>query len=316
VDAIKEHLTCGLCNGPFAQSLVLTCSHLFCGDCLLKRLSEAGIGNTKQSCPTCNMDLRAVPVRCLAMDKVAAAIVPSLPQDQQQAYSKRCRDGQTAADQINKMLWWLTPGNTLGPGGPLGAGGPSTPTAALHSAAAAAGMLGAGAFGGMSMGMSTNPSVLGGLGDPKASSGLPAPFGALGAAAAAAAAAHQPFGPAGLSPYGGLGAGLPPHLAGAGNPVLQMAMAAHMAQAQEAVRKLQLNAPAAAAAAAAAAANMHGPAFMPEVGSLQHALLGQERAAAAAAAMGGSLGAAGQPRGYTADQQLQLSNLMASMCQV
>jgi hypothetical protein len=95
-----------------------------------------------------------------------------------------------------------------------------------------------------------------------------------------------------------------------------MAMAAHMAQAQEAVRKLQLNAPAAAAAAAAAAANMHATGYMPEIGSLQHALLGQERAAAAA--LGGPLGGMppAQPTGYTADQQLQLSNLMASMCQV
>lgn len=259
------------------------------------------------------MDLRAVPVRCLAMDKVAATIVPSLPQEQQQQYSKRCRDGQTAADQINKMLWWLTPGT------PLGAGGPSTPTAALHSAAAA-NMLG-GAFGnigaGMSMGLTTNPSVLGAL-DSKANGGLPAPFGALGAAAAAAAAAQQPFGPAGLPPYGALGAGLAPHLAGAGaNPVLQMAMAAQMAQAQEAMRKqLQLNAPAAAAAAAAAAANMHAPPFMPEVGSLQHALLGQDRAAAAGG-LGGPLGMPpAQPTGYTPDQHLQLSNLMASMCQV
>lgn len=322
MEVIKEHLTCGLCSGPFAQSLVLTCSHLFCGDCLLKRLQQEGL-TSKQTCPTCNMDLRAVPVRCLAMDKIAAAIVPSLPLEQQQQYSKRCRDGQTAADQINKMLWWLTPTHM---GGPLGAaGGPSTPTAALHPAAAA-NMLG-GAFGsigsGMSMAMAANPSILGGL-DPKASSGLPASFAALNAAAAAAA--HQaPFAPGALPHFGGpLGAGhlaaMQPHLAGAGaNPVLQMAMAAHMAQAQEAMRKqLQLNAPAAAAAAAAAAANLHGPAFMQDISSLQHVLLGQERSAAAAAALGGHMGGVppAQPGGYTADQQLQLSTLMASMCQV
>jgi hypothetical protein len=97
-----------------------------------------------------------------------------------------------------------------------------------------------------------------------------------------------------------------------------MAMAAHMAQAQEAMRKqLQLNAPA-AAAAAAAAANLHGPAFMQDISSLQHALLGQERSAAAAAALGGHMGGVppAQPGGYTADQQLQLSTLLASMCQV
>jgi len=311
VDDIKEHLTCGLCCGPFAHSLVLTCSHLFCGDCLLKRLQQDGM-NSKQSCPTCNMDLRAVPVRCLAMDKVAAAIVPSLPQDQQQQYNRRCRDGQTAADQINKMLWWLTPPNV---GGPLAAAGPATPTAALHSAAAA-NMLG-GAFGGISgsAGMAANPSMLGVL-DPKASSALPAPFGALGAAA------HQgPFGPAALGPYGPLaGAGLAPHLAAAAgaNPVLQMAMAAHLAQAQEAVRKLQLNTPAAAAAAAAAAANLHAPPFMPDVGSLHPSLLGQDRSAAAG--LGAAMGSVppAQPSAYSSDQQVQqqLSNLMASICQV
>ena len=102
-----------------------------------------------------------------------------------------------------------------------------------------------------------------------------------------------------------------------------MAMAAQLAQAQEAVRKLHMNAPAAAAAAAAAAANLHAPPFMPDVGGLQHALLGQERSAAAAAAAalgaGPSLGPVapqhqpGQPSGYSPDQ---LNSLMASICQV
>lgn len=245
------------------------------------------------------------------MDKIAAVVLPSLALDQQQQYSRRCKAGQTAADQINKMLWWLTPPNV---GGPLAAAGPSTPTAALHSAAA--GMLG-GPFGGItaSVGMAAAPSVLGAL-DPKASSALPAPFGALGTAAH-----HQPpFGPAGLPPYGHLGAGLAPHLAAGANPVLQMAMAAQLAQAQEAVRKLQLNAPAAAAAAAAAAANMHAPHYMPDMGSLQHALLGQDRSAAAAAALGGPLGSVQQqapPTGhYSPEQQLQINQLMASICQV
>jgi hypothetical protein len=56
---------------------------------------------------------------------------------------------------------------------------------------------------------------------------------------------------------------------------------------------------------------------MSDVG-LHHAMLGRDQAAAAA--LGGHLGAAQQGQQnnqtYTPEQQLQLSNLMASMCQV
>lgn len=51
------------------------------------------------------MDLRAVPVRCLAMDKVAATIVPSLTAEQQQQYAKRKQDGQGTADKVGS---WTT----------------------------------------------------------------------------------------------------------------------------------------------------------------------------------------------------------------
>eukprot|EP00775_Hariotina_reticulata_P011648 gene11648-11793_t len=73
------------------------------------------------------MALRAVPVRCLAMDKVAASIVPSLPQQQQQQYAKRYKDGQCTADKVNKMFWWLAPA-ALPSGGPMA---PTTPAGAL-----------------------------------------------------------------------------------------------------------------------------------------------------------------------------------------
>jgi len=96
VEDVLEHLSCGLCRGPVASSLILSCSHLFCGDCLWQHLQK------RQSCPTCSMALRAVPVRCLAMDKVAASIVPSLPQQQQQQYAKRSKDGQCTADKVRQ----------------------------------------------------------------------------------------------------------------------------------------------------------------------------------------------------------------------
>jgi hypothetical protein len=95
VEELAGHVSCGLCSGPVASSLLLSCSHLFCGDCVFRHLSQE-----KPCCPTCNMDLRAVPVRCLAMDKVAASIVPSLTAEQQQQYAKRKKDGQCAADKV------------------------------------------------------------------------------------------------------------------------------------------------------------------------------------------------------------------------
>lgn len=83
--------------------MLLSCSHLFCGSCLFTKLQE------KACCPACNMDLRAIPVRCLAMDRVAASVVPSLSTEEQQQYSKRKQDGQCVADQINKMFHHLAP---------------------------------------------------------------------------------------------------------------------------------------------------------------------------------------------------------------
>eukprot|EP00878_Enallax_costatus_P010330 GHUV01010782.1.p1 GENE.GHUV01010782.1~~GHUV01010782.1.p1 ORF type:complete len:359 (+),score=86.57 GHUV01010782.1:130-1077(+) len=103
VEAIADHVSCGLCGGPVASSLLLSCSHLFCGSCLFTKLQQ------RASCPTCNMDLRAIPVRCLAMDKVAAVVVPSLTTQEQQQYSKRKQDGQCVADQVNKLFHHLGP---------------------------------------------------------------------------------------------------------------------------------------------------------------------------------------------------------------
>lgn len=57
VELVAENVACGLCSGPVASSLLLTCTHLFCGDCICKHLQQ------KAECPTCHMALRAVPVR-------------------------------------------------------------------------------------------------------------------------------------------------------------------------------------------------------------------------------------------------------------
>ncbi|KAF8069407.1 ETN8 [Scenedesmus sp. PABB004] len=117
VEALAEALSCGLCSGPVASSLVLSCSHIFCGACLATFLQ------TRPACPTCSMELRGLPVRCLAIDKVAAAMLPALDPDARDAHARRQRDGAGAADKVNKMFWHLAP-PPLPPAGGAAAGAP------------------------------------------------------------------------------------------------------------------------------------------------------------------------------------------------
>ncbi|WIA30416.1 hypothetical protein OEZ86_000501 [Tetradesmus obliquus] len=251
------------------------------------------------------MDLRAVPVRCLAMDKVAATIVPSLTAEQQQQYAKRKQDGQGTADKVNKMFWYLAPTALPSPNSQQAL--PLQPPA--HSMASAC------------MPLSAAPDFPGnGLNsaalslDPTTSNGLQSMATALHNSQQ-----QQQF----MSPLLQLGcmpsaaaAALPPHMQGAaGAPLLQLAVAAQqMAAAQQAAHMHQL---------AQVQQQLSAASLNPACRPLQHA------AAAAAAAglppyMSGRsdvpayLGLVSQPQlavpGY---QDLQhLSSMMGSMCQV
>ena len=68
---LTPHLTCGLCSKLVAAPLVVSCGHMFCGACLCDYL------NNDPMCPTCQMGLRAVPVRCLAVDAVVETVMIS-----------------------------------------------------------------------------------------------------------------------------------------------------------------------------------------------------------------------------------------------
>jgi hypothetical protein len=100
---LTPHLTCGLCSKLVAAPLVVSCGHMFCGACLCDYL------NKDPMCPTCQMGLRAVPVRCLAVDAVVDAMMGGLAPCDKERYSKRVADGKSAADRINKTFWWLAP---------------------------------------------------------------------------------------------------------------------------------------------------------------------------------------------------------------
>jgi hypothetical protein len=104
IDELTPHLRCGLCREHVAGSLVLSCGHLFCGQCLADHL----IGSP--SCPACQMSLRAIPVRCSALDNVMAALLPALSPAQQDSYKRRKERGESAPSIIAKMLWWLEAG--------------------------------------------------------------------------------------------------------------------------------------------------------------------------------------------------------------
>ncbi|GLC56360.1 hypothetical protein PLESTB_001096300 [Pleodorina starrii] len=116
---VKQHVTCALCNNLIASSLVLSCGHQYCGSCLFDWL-----GN-KPSCPNCQVPLRAIPMRCIALDGVVEAFLASLPEEEVAAHKTRQEEGKSAANKVNKMFWWLQPSAMPGmaPGGPSGYGG-------------------------------------------------------------------------------------------------------------------------------------------------------------------------------------------------
>jgi hypothetical protein len=100
---LAPHLTCGLCSKLVAAPLVVSCGHMFCGSCLCDYLAKDPM------CPTCQVGLRAVPVRCLAVDAVVDAVVGALMPREKERFGKRVADGKSAADRINKTFWWLAP---------------------------------------------------------------------------------------------------------------------------------------------------------------------------------------------------------------
>jgi hypothetical protein len=198
VDDLTPHLRCGLCREHVAGSLVLSCGHLFCGSCLSDHLIAS------PSCPACQMSLRAIPVRCIAIDHVVAALLPALPAPQREAHAHRKERGESAPSIIAKMLWWLE------------AGAPEP------AAAAAAARCGGGGGGGGGAGMLLQHGQLaragsgaGGGMHPQAAAAA-GYAGVLGAQAQGAAAAHEAAMAAAMAAAAQFGAGMAPHLGGMG----------------------------------------------------------------------------------------------------
>ncbi|KAI8465415.1 MAG: hypothetical protein J3K34DRAFT_525408 [Monoraphidium minutum] len=205
VDDLTPHLRCGLCREPVAGSLVLSCGHLFCGQCLCDHLTST------PACPACQMSLRAIPVRCHAIDHVVGALLPALAPAVQDAFRHRKERGECAPSIIAKMLWWLEAG------APAPGGGPDPAPAALggllqqhqqHAAAATHGvqhMLGRAGSGGGGLGHHQAASAR--IAAASSAAHDAAVAAAMSAAAAAAAAASAPP----PSAYG-----MPPQLGGMG----------------------------------------------------------------------------------------------------
>lgn len=131
VDGLVPHLRCGLCREPVAGALVLNCGHLYCGACLVDHLTRAGGGGGGEACPACQMPLRAIPVRCIAIDHVVSALAPALEPTCRDALGRRRERGEPAPSVIAKMLWWLEAGAPA-------PGGASEPRAAAAAAAGGA----------------------------------------------------------------------------------------------------------------------------------------------------------------------------------
>eukprot|EP00955_Chlamydomonas_euryale_P074403 362018-Chlamydomonas_euryale.AAC.10 len=133
----------GLDTGPICLDSCVSCMLAAARLCsMLPRLQATGPHAIASSCAcvAAQMGLRAIPVRCLALDGVAAVIQLHMPADPGgTSYETRVEEGKSAANQLNKMLWWLqstTPalGDNSGPlvgaksGSMIGGGMPSLPT--------------------------------------------------------------------------------------------------------------------------------------------------------------------------------------------
>ncbi|KAL6748535.1 hypothetical protein V8C86DRAFT_2875639 [Haematococcus lacustris] len=105
LDTVSKYIHCSLCNGLVASSLVMpSCSHVFCGECCAQALVK------KPCCPSCQVDLRAIPVRCPALDAIVHAFaIKSLDAVELKAYLARMEEGKSAANKLNKMFWWRLP---------------------------------------------------------------------------------------------------------------------------------------------------------------------------------------------------------------
>ncbi len=49
--------------------------------------------------------MRAIPVRCLALDQVSSAFVQTQDEATMASFTARSEDGTAAANKLNKMFW-------------------------------------------------------------------------------------------------------------------------------------------------------------------------------------------------------------------
>ncbi|PNH12170.1 E3 ubiquitin-protein ligase [Tetrabaena socialis] len=127
---VKQSVTCAICSDLICSTLVLSCGHQYCGSCLFDWL-----GN-RPSCPSCQVPVRAIPMRCVGLDAIVEAFLTAMPEQEVAAYKARQEEGRSAANKVNKMLWYLQPSAMPGmpQAGPSGFG--SAPGAGMAPAGA------------------------------------------------------------------------------------------------------------------------------------------------------------------------------------
>lgn len=104
-EQLRIQLTCSICNGWKANSLVLCCGHTFCGGCLYHTL--ASHAQVKPKCPTCQIQLRAPPVKCIALDGIVHAMQNSFTPPEYRSYVMRIEEGKGTADKLTKAFNWV-----------------------------------------------------------------------------------------------------------------------------------------------------------------------------------------------------------------
>ncbi|GIY76971.1 brain tumor protein [Caerostris darwini] len=111
--ACDEDVTdgCHLCKSKFEQPRVLNCLHVFCEDCLKKRLSENGYVPNALECPDCGQEteLNGKGISALPLDYVACNRIDLKAMEKTQIVCTSCKAKETAVARCTECATFLCP---------------------------------------------------------------------------------------------------------------------------------------------------------------------------------------------------------------
>ncbi|XP_054721914.1 LOW QUALITY PROTEIN: brain tumor protein-like [Uloborus diversus] len=107
----EEVNSCHLCRSKLDQPRVLSCLHVFCEECLKKRLSKNGFVQNSLECPDCGQEtkLSAKGVPGLPLDYIACNRIDLKAMEKTQIVCTSCKAKETAVARCTECATFLCP---------------------------------------------------------------------------------------------------------------------------------------------------------------------------------------------------------------